>query len=60
MIELVLTKDNPIVNDTLHKPGGSLEESIVKVLKPLGGLSNFVSKDDNIILKIRVRWCYLL
>lgn len=56
MIELVLTKDNPeiknpVVNNTLHKLGGSLEESIVKVLKPLGGLSNFISKNDNIILK---------
>ncbi|MHA2246965.1 MAG: DUF362 domain-containing protein [Candidatus Hodarchaeales archaeon] len=53
---MVLTKEKPEIRDSevtniVHPSGGSLTESIVKVLEPLGGLSNFVSKEDDIILK---------
>lgn len=39
-----------LVSDTIHS-NGSLEESIKNVLEPFGGLSRFVSKNDNVVLK---------
>ena len=41
-----------LASDTVvHTIDESLEESIEKALQPLGGLSNFISKDDTVILK---------
>lgn len=42
---------NITVSDRVHLSSGSLTESIVKTLEPLGGFANFVSKDDAILVK---------
>jgi uncharacterized protein (DUF362 family) len=42
--------DNKII-DTTHSPDKTIEESIEKVLKPLGGLQSFISKNDRVLLK---------
>jgi uncharacterized protein (DUF362 family) len=48
-----LTKDfkTPTINEATHSSDKPLEETIVNILKPLGGLENFISEDDLILLK---------
>lgn len=40
-----------LINDIVHTPSESLQKSITEVMKPLGGLTKFLSKNDQIILK---------
>lgn len=48
-----LIKDfkTPTINEATHPSDKPLEETIVNILKPLGGLENFISEDDLILLK---------
>lgn len=39
------------VSDIVHPSSRSLKESIVKTLEPLGGFTNFVSKNDSVLVK---------
>lgn len=50
---MVITEEfrNTVVTDAVHSPDIHLIESITKALEPLGGLSNFISQNDSIILK---------
>ena len=42
---------NTVVTDISHSPDLHLEDSVKKALEPLGGLSNFLSRNDTIVLK---------
>ncbi len=41
----------PIHTSIINSKDGSLEESILKVLEPFGGLSRYISKTDTVLLK---------
>ena len=47
----VLGKNNSLVSEIDHTPNEPLENSINRVLDPLGGLSNFISKNDSVLVK---------
>ena len=40
-----------IVSEVFHNPNKPLEDTIVKVLESIGGLSNFISVNDKILIK---------
>ncbi|UCE12283.1 MAG: DUF362 domain-containing protein [Candidatus Heimdallarchaeota archaeon] len=46
----IQTSDS-VVSEVIHLPNDHLEKSITNVLEPLGGLKNYISKNDKVMLK---------
>jgi uncharacterized protein (DUF362 family) len=44
-------KSNLNLSETNYTPDKSIEETITELLKPLGGLGNFITKGDRVLLK---------